>query len=372
MKQDYQEQILNTSGSLELATAQYQTLHEEVIRNRSDATTSLVKMMSALSRMSISKAYEVAGFESFGDYAEKAANIKERQAYNYVKVYKEFGEEYLKENAQLGVTKLLLLATAQEAQRVEIAENHDIENESVKDLKAALAIKDDDINNAQCVIEDMRAQLVDRNESVKELKKRLEDAKNVDGESDAKNAELELMKKQIEELQKQRDEADAARVVAEEASREASEVSASEIEKEIETVYIEDDESKKKLADTTAELNKVRSELEGTRTLTDSKVKAAESLLQAKLVESEAAANEKLAAAESALAEKQAEAEKLIKKLEIAKDEVMSRFAIKIEDLQNVASECEELINKMNDSTKAEKCRNAIRVALGRFINEQN
>ena len=88
--------------------------------------------------MKTSELFTAAGFSSFKDYVEEAVGIKERQAYNYIKIFDEFSEEFLQSNAKIGVTKLALLASADDEVRSEILENSAADDMTVRELKAKI------------------------------------------------------------------------------------------------------------------------------------------------------------------------------------------------------------------------------------------
>lgn len=92
-----------------------------------------------LRRMKIENLFVHLGYESFEDYAEKEFQLKRRQAYQYISVYEKLGEEFVQSNAQLGITKLSLLAAANPEDRAEIMESEDVQGMTSKELEEALA-----------------------------------------------------------------------------------------------------------------------------------------------------------------------------------------------------------------------------------------
>ncbi|MCL2522234.1 MAG: DUF3102 domain-containing protein [Erysipelotrichales bacterium] len=134
----FQQLIITEEGSISTEEKQFLDLHNEVLKSGSKACEYVIQMAKSLKEMRDQKLYEFAGFETFGDYTEKAAGIKERQAYNYIKVYENFDKEFLQSNAKLGITKLSLLSSLPESDRIEIIETVDIDNSSVKELKETI------------------------------------------------------------------------------------------------------------------------------------------------------------------------------------------------------------------------------------------
>lgn len=92
-----------------------------------------------LRRMKTENLFVHLGYESFEDYAEKEFQLKRRQAYQYISVYEKLGEEFVQSNAQLGITKLSLLAAANPEDRAEIMESEDVQGMTSKELEEALA-----------------------------------------------------------------------------------------------------------------------------------------------------------------------------------------------------------------------------------------
>lgn len=92
-----------------------------------------------LRRMKIENLYVHLGYESFEDYAEKEFQLKRRQAYQYISVFEKLGEEFVQSNAQLGITKLALLASANPEDRTEVMENENVEALTARELEELLA-----------------------------------------------------------------------------------------------------------------------------------------------------------------------------------------------------------------------------------------
>lgn len=92
-----------------------------------------------LRRMKIENLYVHLGYESFEDYAKKEFQLKRRQAYQYISVFEKLGEEFVQSNAQLGITKLALLASANPEDRAEIMENENVEDLTARELEKLIA-----------------------------------------------------------------------------------------------------------------------------------------------------------------------------------------------------------------------------------------
>jgi len=114
-------------------------LHRQIMANGVMAALALVDLCKNLKSMRDKKAYEHLGYDSFDDYVEQMAHIKRRQAYNYISTYERLGPEFLQSNAQLGITKLELLAQLPEPARESIVASADIEEKSARELKELVA-----------------------------------------------------------------------------------------------------------------------------------------------------------------------------------------------------------------------------------------
>ena len=125
----------------ETLTVEQQTFvetHKQIISCGNLAARGLIEMSRKLKEMRDGKYYKAAGFEDFGEYVEEACGIKERHAYNYIRVVETYDEKYLEANAGLGITKLTLLASVSEEEREEIAERIDLEEANVREVDAAV------------------------------------------------------------------------------------------------------------------------------------------------------------------------------------------------------------------------------------------
>lgn len=100
------------------------------------AQQSVCDMCINLKEMRDSKLYKEVGYNSFEEYCESEVGISRFMAYKYVSVAEIKNVESIQ---QIGVTKLSILAKLDEPTRTEIIENTDLENTSVKELKAKLA-----------------------------------------------------------------------------------------------------------------------------------------------------------------------------------------------------------------------------------------
>lgn len=162
------------------------TLHTEICRKGAYVVSGMVEFAEKLKEMRDGKSYVEAGFESFGEYCEKAVGIKTSMAYRYVKVYEDLPKDFLYSNTKLGITKLSLLARLDKEEREELTGTVDVENVSVEELRKAIEERDAKISQLELTASETES------ENAKKIKK---------SEDDAARA-----KKSLEKALKERDE----------------------------------------------------------------------------------------------------------------------------------------------------------------------
>lgn len=119
-------------------------LHRCICANAQAAQDSLYEMCKALKEMHDGKLYKELGYKNFEDYCESEVGIKRRQAYGYISVASSLSKDFVHSSAQIGIKKLELLAKLDEPQREELQQTVDVEEVSVKELKAKI----DDLKKA--------------------------------------------------------------------------------------------------------------------------------------------------------------------------------------------------------------------------------
>ena len=144
-------------------------------------------------KMSSEKLYKELGYQNFADYCEKETGIHREQGRKYARI----GGEFLDQNAQstwhfeaIGTEKLYLLARLDEPEREEIQQAVNVEDVSVRELKAEIARLKEEKAAAETA---MKTAEDERNKSSEELM-------TVQGEK-------ELIKMQLERRQKALDAA---------------------------------------------------------------------------------------------------------------------------------------------------------------------
>lgn len=120
------------------ASARAVQITERIRANGRTAVNAVCAIGKDLRTMKIDNLFPELGYETFEDYAEKEFDLKRRQAYQYISVFEKLGEEFVQSNAQLGITKLALLATANPEDRSEIMESENVQGMTTRELEELL------------------------------------------------------------------------------------------------------------------------------------------------------------------------------------------------------------------------------------------
>lgn len=113
-------------------------LHQKIIVSANLAQQNIWDMCNGLKTMRDNKLYKELGYQNFEDYCENEVGMKRSNAYNYISIVEKINPENVQSIGQIGMTKLSLLATISEPEQAEIAEKLDLENTTVKQLKAEI------------------------------------------------------------------------------------------------------------------------------------------------------------------------------------------------------------------------------------------
>lgn len=187
------EQLMLADGRQETLSAEQEnfiTTHRRIISCGNAAGRAFIDLARELQRMRDGKLYVAAGFADFGEYVEQAVGLKQRQAYNYIKVAERFTDKYLEEHAGYGVTKLALLASISETEREGVEESMDVEGATTRELEAR-------IRALEAERDEKQAQL----SLFEEAKEKAEQAAaSVQATADKSNAEIEKMRKKVLKL----------------------------------------------------------------------------------------------------------------------------------------------------------------------------
>lgn len=129
------------SKETEMTNLQYaMQIHQNIIINGGIAANALCEMCRNLKIMRDEKLYETLGYKDFDTYSEKMAGIRARQAYTYISTFENLGEGVLQSTANIGITKLSLIAQLPPAERAEAIINRDeIAGMTVAEVKDLVA-----------------------------------------------------------------------------------------------------------------------------------------------------------------------------------------------------------------------------------------
>ena len=111
-------------------------LNEQIIFKAQLAQKNLYDMCVMLKQMRDDKLYKELGYSNFGEYCEQAVGMKRSNAYNYIAIIEKV--ENVQSIGQIGMTKLSLLASLSESQQEEIQQTVNLEETSVRELKAEI------------------------------------------------------------------------------------------------------------------------------------------------------------------------------------------------------------------------------------------
>ncbi len=149
-------------------------LHQKIIVSANLAQQNIWDMCNGLKTMRDNKLYKELGYQNFEDYCENEVGMKRSNAYNYISIVEKINPENVQTFGQISKSKLMLLATISEPEQAEIAEKLDLENTTVKQLKAEIDRLKDEKQEA------LRKQK-------EEYEERLKNVQTADGSSDDKD-----------------------------------------------------------------------------------------------------------------------------------------------------------------------------------------
>lgn len=194
------EQLMLADGRQETLSAEQEnfiTTHRRIISCGNAAGRAFIDLARELQRMRDGKLYVAAGFADFGEYVEQAVGLKQRQAYNYIKVAERFTDKYLEEHAGYGVTKLALLASISETEREGVEEGMDVENATTRELEAR-------IRELEAERDAKQAQLSIFEASAGSEEQAKRKAMSMQAEAEKKIADAEKLKKKLLKLDEEK------------------------------------------------------------------------------------------------------------------------------------------------------------------------
>ena len=168
-------------------------LDRSIKANAQAMQQSLYEVCTGLKEMRDGKLYKELGYQNFEDYTENEVGIKRRQAHNYIMIAENMSAENVQSIAQIGSTKLTMLAMLDEPTRETVQETVDVESVTVKELKAQITALQTDKDKLETETADLGQQLDAAKESLESKNKQFKEA------MDAKDKQLKAVKESGEQ-----------------------------------------------------------------------------------------------------------------------------------------------------------------------------
>lgn len=322
---------MELSGNLSEEQNEALNLHYEIIAKGNLAASAMVDFCQNLKRMRDERKYLLLGHETFEEYVEQDVGIKQRQAYTYIQALESLGEKYLQSNANLGISKLGMLAALPWYERREVEENNDVEEMSTRELKEAIG----KLHEAQ---EQLTLITAERDELAK---------------SSQEHEDLSDTVRRLREELKAASEKPAATVMREPTADEIKQYTAAAIEKER----------------TKAKKDKEKAIAEAEKRVRDAAEKSAADELGRKTEELEKKYKAVLDAAEKEKSELVGRLEKIEKDTKLTASPEVAKFSVYFDSIQKYINVMRDIIASMDDETTAAKLRAAMQ-KLGALLQE--
>lgn len=113
-------------------------LHQEIMVSASLAQQNIWTMCTKLKEMRDGKLYKALGYKSFEEYCENEVGFSRMNAYRYISIAEKVNPENVTPGLQIGMKKLYLLSTISESKQHELSEKVNLEETTVKQLKAEI------------------------------------------------------------------------------------------------------------------------------------------------------------------------------------------------------------------------------------------
>lgn len=114
-------------------------LHKKIKANVQCAKETFLELGRSLKEMRDGKLYKELGYQNFEEYCEAEAEISRMHGYRMIQIVENLPDNFVTSMLQIGTTKLSLLAMLDPTDREEIQQTVNIEETSVKELKAQIA-----------------------------------------------------------------------------------------------------------------------------------------------------------------------------------------------------------------------------------------
>ncbi len=179
-------------------------LSRRIITAAQLAQQSLYEMCTGFKEMRDSKLYKELGYSDFGDYCEQETGFKKTQAYSYISIVEKLPTECVQSTERIGMQKLYLLSKISEEERVEIIDNNDLENTSVRELERQIKQLRAERDKASAEKSAAEAESAAREDAVKALEKAKRELENriTELQSDIKELEKRPVETAVEYVEK--------------------------------------------------------------------------------------------------------------------------------------------------------------------------
>ena len=179
----------------------------------------LFELCGMFYKMSSEKLYKELGYQNFAEYCESEVGIKRVQGTKYARIGESFSDKNVQSTVHfenLGTEKLYLLAKLDEPEREEIQQNVNLEETSVRELKAEIAKLKDDNDKIRSAKISMESDLLSVKSNNRSLRHQLDDAEKKIADLESRPVEIavqedeegRIAKALVKELDRKLSEAD--------------------------------------------------------------------------------------------------------------------------------------------------------------------
>ena len=176
-------------------------LHQEILTSANLAQQNLWTMCTKLKEMRDGKLYKELGYNNFEDYCENEVGFNRKQAHKYISIVEKVNLENVHLSGQIGVTKLALLATVSESEQQEISEKVNLEETTVKELKAEIDKLKKDNSKLDAKLKAEAANAEEARSDLREAQKTLKtESIKTCSERDRANKALEKLRSKEQEI----------------------------------------------------------------------------------------------------------------------------------------------------------------------------
>lgn len=223
---------INKNQAVQTSQERATLLDGRINANAQIAAESIVAVGRDLKAMRDEKLYIELGCQTFAEYCETKTQIKQRQAYNFIKCYETYGEQ-LASIQHLGITKLAAMTALDDKERDELIESGKAANLSSRELEKrieelqnkceqlTMQLGEAENKTDEAEAGETEIKLIQKNEELfkknDELTKELEALRSIQNrQEEAPDSEKEKLKNEVELLKKQNK--DLSQVYAKESS----------------------------------------------------------------------------------------------------------------------------------------------------------